>query len=167
MAKSIIKPKNEGSAHYMLWSLICSSALRMKSLIIGCMASGYRSRHVCPSRGVRKHCANFFCRSSCWTCLLTFHPSFMFLAALMLCGLIFLRFFIPSAPVPLQYYIVTLNKAILSTSDIYQKPEHHMVGCPKKPWDAPRNSQDELCVREKWCARRDLNPGRQRGRLMS
>jgi hypothetical protein len=39
----------------------------------------------------------------------------------------FFRFFIPSAPVLLQSYIVTLNKAILSTSDIYQKPEHHMV----------------------------------------
>ncbi len=151
----------------MLWSLICSSALRMKSLIIGCMASGYRSRHVCPSRGIRKHWANFFCRSSCWTCLLTFHPSFMFLAALMLCGLMFFRFFIPSAPALLQSYIVTLNKAILSTSDIYQKPEHHMASCRRNHTRHARNSQGESCVREKWCARRDLNPGRQRGRLMS
>jgi hypothetical protein len=59
----------------------------------------------------------------------------MFLAALMLCGLMFFRFFIPSAPVPLQSYIVTLNKAILSTSDIYQKPEHHKASYPKKPYE--------------------------------
>ena len=152
----MINPKNESSVPYMLWSLICSSALRMKSFIIGCMASGYRSRHVCPSRGVKKHCASFFCRSSCWTCLLTFHPSFMFLAALMLCGLMFFRFFIPSAPVPLQSYIVTLNKAILSTSDIYQKPEHHMASWPKKPHATRQKILRVSCVRERSGARAEI-----------
>ena len=91
----------------------------------------------------------------------------MFLAALMLCGLMFFRFFIPSAPMLLQSHIVTLNKAILSISDIYQEPEHHMAGCPKKPRETCQEILMVSYVRKKWCARRDLNPGRQRGRLMS
>ena len=80
----------------------------------------------------------------------------MFLAALMLCGLIFLRFFIPSAPVLLQSYIVTLNKAILSTSDIYQKPEHHMVSCPKKPHETRREILRVSCVSERNGARAEI-----------
>lgn len=58
----------------------------------------------------------------------------------------------------IMIFIVTLNKAILSTSDIYQKPEHHMASCPKKPHET-RQVLRVSRVREKVVRAPRFEPG--------
>jgi hypothetical protein len=100
------------------------SAFRMKSSIIGCIASGYRAMHVRRSLGCKKHCSSFFCRISCWTCLPTFQASFILLTVSTLSSDAFFRFFMPATPVSSWSYILNLKITFLSNADMYRKVEY-------------------------------------------